>query len=416
MLLKKYAAMTLVSALLLCLLLLMLAFPAEVFRASLKGLSIWWDVLFPALFPFFVISEMMLGIGLVHFFGTLLDPLMRPVFRIPGIGGFVVAMGFASGYPIGAKLTSQLWEQKLINREEGERLVSFTTSSDPIFLIGAVSVGFFHDAGLAGILAAAHYGTAMLLGVLMRYHGRKGEPSSPLAADSAALSKAGSNIWTRAFETMHASRMRDGRPIGEMLKQAVSSSLQLVFVLGGLVVLFSAVIEVMSSAHIMNIFYIGINAVLQQFDVPLPLSHAVVNGIFEVTLGAKSAGGAGDGIPLMYKVAIAAFVLSWAGLSVHAQVVSVLHRTNLRYFPFFVSRLLHALMACFAVFVLWEPMQPSRSALAAFVPAMDVTSPLTTLWRFTLPWGVMTFALVLMLFILLFILRFVVKACMKRLV
>ncbi|WP_079912688.1 sporulation integral membrane protein YlbJ [Paenibacillus sp. 32352] len=412
---KKYGSITLISLMMLSLMCLMLLFPSEVFRASIKGVAIWWDVLFPALFPFFVIAEMMLGVGIVHFFGTLLDPLMRPVFRIPGIGGFVVAMGFAAGYPIGARLTSQLWDQKLVNREEGERLVSFTTSSDPIFLIGAVSIGFFHDAGLAGILATAHYGTAMLLGIMMRYHGSK-SPIPALQPGPQTDSTSSQPIWLRAFNAMHTARMKDGRPLGEMLKQAVTSSLSLIFVVGGLVVFFSAVMEVLASAHIMNIFYIGINAVLQQFDVPLALSQAVANGFFEVTLGAKAAGGAGAQIPLVYKVAIAAFVLSWAGLSVHAQVVSLLQRTDLRYLPFCLSRLAHGLMAFTAVFLLWEPMQSTRSTLAAMVPDMDVTSPLTTLWQFTLPWGLLTFVSVMLALAVLLCLYYVVKQCMKRLI
>src|ERR1700730_11342063 len=95
-------------------------FPHEGFIAALRGVSIWWDVLFPALFPFFVISEILLGFGIVHGVGTVLDPMMRPVFRLPGIGGFVMAMGFASGYPVGARLTSQLWDQRLVSREEAE--------------------------------------------------------------------------------------------------------------------------------------------------------------------------------------------------------------------------------------------------------------------------------------------------------
>jgi nucleoside recognition membrane protein YjiH len=78
---------------------MLLRYPGPGFEAAVRGIGIWWDVLFPALFPFLVISEMLLGFGIVHFLGTLLDPLMRPLFRIPGIGGFVVAMGFASGYP-----------------------------------------------------------------------------------------------------------------------------------------------------------------------------------------------------------------------------------------------------------------------------------------------------------------------------
>ncbi|MCR8632863.1 sporulation integral membrane protein YlbJ [Paenibacillus radicis (ex Xue et al. 2023)] len=416
MLLKRFPIVYAIALLGLSLLCLMLFFPTESFHASLKGLSIWWDVLFPALFPFFVISEMMLGVGLVHFFGTLLDPLMRPVFRIPGIGGFVMAMGFAAGYPVAAKLTSQLWEQRLINREEGERLVAFTTSSDPIFLIGAVSLGFFHDASLAGILAAAHYGTAILLGLLMRFHGGS---QAAMTHDPMPITKksntASRSILIRAFDAMHTARMMDGRSLGEMLQQAVRTGLQLNFVVGGLVVFFSVVMEVMTSAHIMSIFYIGINSVLQLFNVPLELSKAVANGIFEVTLGAKAAGGAGSHIDLVFKTAIAAFVLSWAGLSVHAQIVSLLHHTNLRYLPFLAARFLHGLMAATAIFILWEPMQPYRATVAAFIPQIDVTSPLTTLWRYTIPWGIASFAGVSIMLAFIYLLYLIVKQCMKPL-
>lgn len=151
---------------------LMLMYPSGTLAAALRGLSIWWDVLFPSLFPFFVISEMLLGFGVVHLFGALLDPLMRPLFNIPGSGGFVAAMGYVSGYPVGAKLTAKLREQQLVSRAEGERLVAFTTSSDPIFLLGAVSVGFFHDASLGLVLALAHYGSGLIVGLLMSFHGR----------------------------------------------------------------------------------------------------------------------------------------------------------------------------------------------------------------------------------------------------
>lgn len=151
---------------------LMLVYPASTLAAALRGLAIWWDVLFPSLFPFFVISEMLLGFGVVHLFGALLDPLMRPLFNIPGSGGFVAAMGYVSGYPVGAKLTAKLREQQLVSRAEGERLVAFTTSSDPIFLLGAVSVGFFHDASLGLVLALAHYGGGLIVGLLMSFHGR----------------------------------------------------------------------------------------------------------------------------------------------------------------------------------------------------------------------------------------------------
>jgi sporulation integral membrane protein YlbJ len=377
-----------------------LVYPQEGFEAALRGVSIWWDVLFPALFPFFVISEMLLGFGIVHFFGTILDPMMRPVFRIPGIGGFVIAMGFASGYPVGAKLTSQLWEQKLVNREEGERLVAITTSSDPIFLIGAVSIGFFHDASLALILAIAHYGGAITIGLLMRMHGFKAEPTpQPDAANG--------SIWLRAFEAMHRARLNDGRPIGVLLSQAVQQSLGLIFVVGGLVVFFSVVLEVLTAGHVMSYFYSVINSLLHAAGISSSLSEAVMNGLFEVTLGAKAAGAAN--VALISKTAIAAFVLSWAGLSVHAQVVSLLSHTNLRYAPFVIARFAHGILSAVIVIVLWEPLQPFRRQMAVYLPATDSASPLSS-W---LSWAYPTSAVVFLASIAVIALLFLAYSLLK---
>jgi sporulation integral membrane protein YlbJ len=338
-------------------------FPQKGLDAALQGIHIWWDVLFPALFPFFVISEMLLGFGLVHFFGALLDPMMRPVFRIPGSGGFVMAMGFAAGYPVSARLTSQLWHQRLINREEGERLVAFTTTSDPIFLIGAVAIGFFHDAGLALILACAHYGGAVLVGLIMRYHGM-GTPSP-----TKKKSKPKQFILSRAFDAMHQARLEDGRPLGLLLRQAVQTSIQLVFVIGGLVVLFSVFLEFMNQAGLMLILYALIGQLLQWIQIPELLSQAVVNGLFEVTLGSKTAGAASIDLALKHKAAIAAFVLSWSGLSVHAQILSVLNQTNLRYGPFFIARLIHGILSTLLVYMLWKPLEALKDKTTLALPS-----------------------------------------------
>lgn len=398
---KNKALITAILASLACLIVivLMVAYPNESLSSALRGVSIWWDVLFPALLPFFVLSEIMLGFGLVHFFGMLLDPIMRPVFRIPGIGGFVMALGFASGYPVAAKLTSKLWEQRLINREEGERLISFTTTSDPIFLIGAVSVGFFHDVSLAIILAAAHYGSAILIGLGLRYHGRHAPPSPQLRRIDE-----GRSIWYRSLQAMHRARLEDGRDIGTLLQDAIRSSLSLIFIIGALVVFFSVVLEALTNGQIMAAFYWLIDSILGVAHIPSILSEAIVNGMFEVTLGAKAAGSAGAAIPLIHKTAIAAFVLSWGGLSVHMQILSLIHHTNMRYLPFLLSRLIHGVLASVAVYIIWTPMQPLRENLGAILPVFQASSPLQGMLPFALPLTglviVSSFVLLVVLFLI----------------
>ncbi|NOU99672.1 sporulation integral membrane protein YlbJ [Paenibacillus planticolens] len=375
---RNFTAALLMAFVVIAIILCLFAFPHAGLQAALRGVSIWWDVLFPALFPFFVISEILLGFGIVHFFGTLLDPIMRPVFRIPGIGGFVVAMGFAAGYPVAAKLTSQLWTQKLVNREEGERLVAFTTSSDPIFLIGAVSIGFFHDASLAIILAVAHYGGSLLIGLIMRFHGRKSPSTEQKSAGKGSM-------WKRAFDSMHTARLSDGRSIGELLSQSILHSFNLIFVVGGLVVFFSVVLTVLTEASVMNAMYLLIDSILRFTGLPLELSQAVMNGLFEVTIGAKAAGNAPAALALSSKVAIGAFILSWGGMSVHAQIVSLLSHTNLRYMPFLIARMIHALLSAAIVLVIWEPMQVFRGSKAVFLPQYDPSSPVLSYLRLLLP-------------------------------
>jgi sporulation integral membrane protein YlbJ len=112
----------------------LIIFSESVFSAAVSGLDTWWKVVFPALLPFFIIAEMLMGLGVVNFLGVLLEPLMRPLFKVPGVGAFALSMGLASGYPIGAKITAQLRKDKLCTQAEGERLVSFTNTADPLFI------------------------------------------------------------------------------------------------------------------------------------------------------------------------------------------------------------------------------------------------------------------------------------------
>ncbi|KZE74635.1 MULTISPECIES: sporulation integral membrane protein YlbJ [Paenibacillus] len=381
---RRYS-LPLLILILLFLFILMAAYPQSSLNAGLRGLAIWWDVLFPSLFPFFVISELLLGFGIVHFIGALLDPLMQPLFRVPGCGGFVAAVSCASGYPIGAKLTAKLWEQKWITRIEGERLVAFTTSSDPIFLIGAVSVGFFHKPEIALVLGAAHYGGVLIIGLLMRFHGSRSDKSDTRSERSHTSQKTWSksdNTITavrnkqpgplrQALSAMHTARLEDGRPLGELLRQAIASSLRLIIVVGGLVVFFCVILEALTNSGLMSGLHLLTASLLTTCGLPPALTESIVGGIFEVTLGAQAAGEAAAAA-LPFKVAAAAFVLSWGGLSVHAQVASILNMTNLRYMPFLLARAAHGVISALLALVLWRPLMGQGSS-PVFSPIHDIT-------------------------------------------
>ena len=129
---KFYLNAYLSAAIALVLTVSIIRYPKDAFDASVYGLKLWLEIVLPALLPFFAMADIMMGLGVVHFIGVLLEPIMKTVFKIPGVGAFAVAMGLASGYPIGAKITGRLRRQNLCTQVEAERLVSFANTAEPV--------------------------------------------------------------------------------------------------------------------------------------------------------------------------------------------------------------------------------------------------------------------------------------------
>lgn len=69
------------------------ASPKEAFDASIQGLDIWWKIVFPAMLPFLMLSQMLTAFGFTHAIGVMLEPLMQRVFKLPGHAGFALAVG-----------------------------------------------------------------------------------------------------------------------------------------------------------------------------------------------------------------------------------------------------------------------------------------------------------------------------------
>lgn len=352
-------------------------YPQQAFTSSLKGLKIWWDVVFPALFPFFITAEMMMGFGVVHFLGILLEPLMRPIFRVPGAGAFVMAVGFISGNPMGAKLTSRLREQKLITREEGERLIAFTSTASPLFIFGAIAVGFFENASLGLMLALAHYSASILVGIIMRFYQRD-------ALSTPAYKENTEFLLLRATKAMHRARIQDGRPLGQLLGEAVTSAIQTLLLIGGFIILFSVLIHLIHYIRLHVLFSYLIAHLFSWFSLPSSLSEPFLAGIFEMTLGSQMISATATQFPLVMKLALVSFIIGWNGLSIHAQIASIISKTDIRFAPYFCAKLLHGFFASILVLLLWKPLMHKELGLPDVTPAFFNSIQADPLWVWNL--------------------------------
>ena len=326
-------------------------YSSEAFEAAKAGFNLWWEVVFPALLPFFILSELLMGLGVVHAMGALLEPLMRPVFRVPGVGAFAFAMGLASGYPIGAKITGDLRRGKLCSRVEGERLLTFTNTADPLFMIGAVAVGMFHNPALGAALAGAHYVSSILLGLIMRFYGRKEEREQ----DIVETPRREGNIFALAVEELLAAREKDGRSFGKLLGDSIRESVFTLVAISGFIMLFSVITKMLMLIGVVAFLTKVIMFVLAPFKIAESLVLPIIGGIFEITNGANLAAQATA--PLFQKVAICSAIIAWSGFSVHAQVASMIQNTDIRIGAYIWARVLHAVLAALCTFLFMSPAQ-----------------------------------------------------------
>lgn len=330
----------------------LMIFPKESFEASIRGLTMWWEIVFPSLLPFFIVSEFLIGFGVVSFLGSLLEPLMRPLFRVPGVGGFVWAMGLASGYPAGAKLTARLRQENKLTTIEAERLVSFTNSSNPLFIFGAIAVGFFHNPALGIVLALSHYLGNFCVGLMMRFHGRSKEIH--LTKD-----KSTKMSLKVAVDLLHQERLKDGRPIGKILGDAVQSSVHTLLLIGGFIILFSVLNRLLTLLDISTFLALFVTVILAFFQIPNELSLPLISGLFEITLGSQMASQASTAT-LFQQVVVTSFILAFSGFSVQAQVASILADTDIRFKPFFIARIFHGFFAAFFTVLFWKPLYENQ--------------------------------------------------------
>lgn len=324
----------------------LVVFPQESFNASKSGLHMWWQIVFPSLLPFLIISEILISFGVVRFVGVMLEPLMRPLFRVPGVGGFVWAMGLASGFPSGAKFTARLRLEKQISQIEGERLVSFTNSSNPLFIFVAISVGFFHNPNLGLILAVAHYGGNLVVGLIMRFYRQKEEPSFPKKGVKLPSLKT-------ALKEMHRTRLKETRPFGKMLGDAVTSSVHTLLMIGGFIILFSVINQLLYQLTITVLLANIVTGFLHSVSLPTTFSIPFISGLFEMTLGAQLTSTVANPT-LLQQTIVTSFILAFSGFSVQAQVASILAETDIRFAPFFFARVMHGFISAFLAFILWD--------------------------------------------------------------
>lgn len=266
----------------------MVCFPQVTETGSKSAIIIWANSIVPVLLPFFIFSDFIKRTGNLE----KLPPRVYP---------FLVA--FLSGYPMGAKVTADLAAERNLSAETGRHILSYSLVTGPAFIMGTVG-GFLGNAEAAVVVAFAHYVGALLNGML----------------------------WKQG----------DCR-INELSKHAVYKESMLDGFTGSIMAGFKAMAIIL--AYLM-FFMIGMN-LLDEAGLFILIGNETVismmKGMLEMTAGSSMVGACN--ISLSLKTVLISFLVSFGGLSVIGQSVSMAGGSGIGIADIIKIKITHGLLA-----------------------------------------------------------------------
>ncbi len=307
----------------------LMVFPSETLKAARNGLDLWFGIVFPSLFPFLVAANILNTSGFFKKAGALLEPVMRPLFRVPGAGSFALLLGTVSGYPSGAIVASDMRRSGILDKDEADRLIAFSNNSGPVFLAGAVGAGIYNMPRIGLVLLACHILAGLTVGLLLRFW--SGAQKTP--------SKKRSVISFGKYPVQE-------KNIPALLGQSVGSSLQTIFAIGGYIVLFSVIVRLLTECGAIRLIAVLFATITEIFGLPVPrqIFEGIAGGFFEITTGISMVSSSGADIGV--KVAATGLIAGWGGLSVHSQVLGIIAGTGISMRKYLRGKLLHGIIAC----------------------------------------------------------------------
>ncbi len=327
---------------LVALILLMLLHSEDSIEAVKGSLIICYKTLIPSLFPFFVLSGLLINSGFVQILGSVLNRIIRPLFRVSGSGAIVFLIGIISGYPMGAKMVADLYKKKIISKTESKRLLPFCNNSGPLFVIAAVGTGMLGSTKSGIFLYCIHILSALLVGLIFRFYEDENK-------ELLNVNYRGNN---------------NDIPLGKIFTECVSNSVNSVLLICGFVALFSSFSQCIKP--------------LIEICVKNEYISLLINGLLEVTMGANKV--AKSGIELEQGLVLMSFLIGFGGLCVHLQVLGIISDTDLGIKTYLSGKLMHSIISAIITQIVLKFI--SSDTIMAWNQEVAAPKELNSFWSF----------------------------------
>lgn len=268
---------------------------------AFHGFTLWYSKMIPSLLPFMIISGILIRMNLSEKFAGILHPIFKRIFKCRANVSYGIMLGFLCGFPMGARVCTDLYKNHKISLTEARFLLYFTNNIGPVYFCSFVIPLLELTPPLPYLLGM--YGIPFLYGIVLRYTRFRNmvTEADGLVQDTVELS----------HNTINKSSLLDA--VDDSIKSAVQSILMLC----GYMILFNT----------LNILphYL------------LPSLHVYLAPLLEITGGLSMLG---KTLPL-YSLCL----LSFGGFSCIAQTNSMITGTELSIREYIIHKVIITLFA-----------------------------------------------------------------------
>lgn len=334
-----------------------IVFPNESIESAREGLNIWVTILIPSLLPFIIGANLIIDLKIVDIIGVIINPITKFVFNVSGKSALVFAISTVSGYPVGAKLASELREKNEISKFEAQRLISFCSTSGPLFIIGAVSTGMFKNPSLGYLMLFCHYLGSISVGLLFRKYGKE-------------TLKKNSNSLKLDISRIVNNKINDNKGFFVSFGNSTFNGINTILMVGGYVIIFSVIFKILYLLDIVSIVSSIIYIPFSILGFTKELCDAFIGGLFEMTIGCNKVSSIVN-ISEVLRASLCSFLIAFSGLSILAQCSNFLAKTDININLYIISKFLHGIFASVFTFVLY-PISKSTVVVSSFDTVYNV--------------------------------------------
>lgn len=310
--------------------------PKCAIHAAKEGISIWINILMPSLLPFIIGANLIVSLKIVDIFGILINPLTQKIFNVSGRSGLIFAISMVSGYPVGSKFASELRLKNKISKYEAQRLVSFCSTSGPLFIIGSVGTGMLKNPYIGYIMLLCHYLASLTVGLIFRNYGKE------------KTTKTNNNFFKDINNIIYDSSKSEGFFV--LFGKSVVNGVNTLLAIGGFVIIFSVFFEILQFFRIIDFISYFLCIFLSSFNITPDIINAFISGLFEMTIGCNNLSQLNN-ISYNLLIPLCSFLVAFSGLSILAQCSSFIAKTDINVNLYIFSKFLHGIFSALFTYI-----------------------------------------------------------------